>query len=101
MTLAVRRCTTRHLISAPRRPISTPKLQGVVTYASANDSSAHDDDSVPKQQESAEKDLGKELGNVFKGEKRRKGRPAHMRSPYDTPLRDGNRDRLLGLLTER
>eukprot|EP00775_Hariotina_reticulata_P005512 gene5512-5748_t len=24
-----------------------------------------------------------------------------MRSPYDTPLRDGNRDRLIGLLTER
>ena len=24
-----------------------------------------------------------------------------MRSPYDSPLRDGNRDRLIGLLTER
>lgn len=46
-------------------------------------------------------DKGKELGNVFQGDKRRRGRPAHLRSPYDTPLRDGNRDRLLGLLTER
>eukprot|EP00878_Enallax_costatus_P026665 GHUV01028630.1.p1 GENE.GHUV01028630.1~~GHUV01028630.1.p1 ORF type:complete len:285 (-),score=-7.88 GHUV01028630.1:33-803(-) len=26
---------------------------------------------------------------------------AGMRSPYDSPLRDGNRDRLIGLLTER
>jgi len=33
--------------------------------------------------------------------KRRKGRPAWERSPDDTPLRDGNRDRLVGLLTER
>jgi hypothetical protein len=32
---------------------------------------------------------------------RRKGRPAHMRSPDDSPLRDGNRDRLIGLLTKR
>jgi hypothetical protein len=24
-----------------------------------------------------------------------------LRTPYDTPLRDGNRDRLIGLLTER
>jgi len=32
---------------------------------------------------------------------RRKGRPAWTRSPDDTPLRDGNRDRLIGLLTIR
>eukprot|EP00199_Chlamydomonas_sp_CCMP681_P006637 CAMPEP_0119109210 /NCGR_PEP_ID=MMETSP1180-20130426/17735_1 /TAXON_ID=3052 ORGANISM="Chlamydomonas cf sp, Strain CCMP681" /NCGR_SAMPLE_ID=MMETSP1180 /ASSEMBLY_ACC=CAM_ASM_000741 /LENGTH=296 /DNA_ID=CAMNT_0007094937 /DNA_START=15 /DNA_END=905 /DNA_ORIENTATION=+ len=32
---------------------------------------------------------------------RRKGRPAHLRSPDDSPMRDGNRDRLIGLLTER
>jgi hypothetical protein len=32
---------------------------------------------------------------------RRRGRPAHMRSPDDSPLRDGNRDRLIGLLTKR
>ncbi len=32
---------------------------------------------------------------------RRKGRPAWTRNPDDTPLRDGNRDRLIGLLTER
>ena len=32
---------------------------------------------------------------------RRKGRPAHLRSPNDSPLRDGNRDRLIGLLTKR
>ncbi|PRW60040.1 RNA binding isoform C [Chlorella sorokiniana] len=34
-------------------------------------------------------------------EKRRRGRSAHLRSPDDTPLRDGNRDRLMGLLTDR
>lgn len=32
---------------------------------------------------------------------RRRGRPAWTRNPDDTPLRDGNRDRLIGLLTER
>eukprot|EP00898_Chlorokybus_atmophyticus_P002920 jgi/Chlat1/3629/Chrsp237S03615 len=35
------------------------------------------------------------------GDNRRKGRPAHMRDPDDSPLRDGNRDMLMGLLTER
>lgn len=37
----------------------------------------------------------------YKKQKRRKGRPAWERSPDDTPLRDGNRDRLIGLLTQR
>jgi len=37
----------------------------------------------------------------FSGSQRRRGRPAWMRSPTDSPLRDGNRDRLVGLLTER
>lgn len=32
---------------------------------------------------------------------RRRGRPAHLRSPDDSPLRDGNRDRLIGMLTQR
>lgn len=32
---------------------------------------------------------------------RRRGRPAWQRSPDDTPLRDGNRDRVVGLLTDR
>ncbi|GFR49796.1 hypothetical protein Agub_g11734 [Astrephomene gubernaculifera] len=40
-------------------------------------------------------------GKSFSNERRRRGRPAHLRSPDDSPLRDGNRDRLLGLLTER
>ncbi|CAK0769965.1 hypothetical protein CVIRNUC_003720 [Coccomyxa viridis] len=40
-------------------------------------------------------------GNSYENKTRRKGRPAHKRSPDDTPLRDGNRDRLIGLLTER
>ncbi len=31
----------------------------------------------------------------------RRGRPAWTRDPNDTPLRDGNRDRLIGFLTER
>jgi len=33
--------------------------------------------------------------------KRRRGRSAHLRSPDDTPLRDGNRDIMAGVLTER
>eukprot|EP00803_Ostreobium_quekettii_P003275 evm.model.scf_647.3 EVM.evm.TU.scf_647.3 scf_647:38708-40227(-) len=40
-------------------------------------------------------------GSSFESDKRRRGRPAHLRSPYDSPLRDGNRDRLIGLLTDR
>eukprot|EP00887_Chlorella_sp_A99_P008002 scaffold12.g8002.t1 len=40
-------------------------------------------------------------GGSFETKNRRRGRPAWMRSPDDTPLRDGNRDRLMGLLTER
>ncbi|KAL6759503.1 hypothetical protein V8C86DRAFT_3133300 [Haematococcus lacustris] len=38
---------------------------------------------------------------TFNTANRRRGRPAHLRSPDDSPLRDGNRDRLIGLLTER
>ena len=40
-------------------------------------------------------------GDSYKNRTRRRGRPAWTRSPDDTPLRDGNRDRLMGLLTER
>lgn len=40
-------------------------------------------------------------GQSYSNSKRRKGRPAWQRSPDDTPLRDGNRDRLMGLLTDR
>ncbi|CAL5220007.1 g1952 [Coccomyxa viridis] len=40
-------------------------------------------------------------GNSYENKTRRKGRPAHKRTPDDSPLRDGNRDRLIGLLTER
>lgn len=40
-------------------------------------------------------------GNSFNTKNRRRGRPAWLRSPDDSPLRDGNRDRLLGLLTDR
>eukprot|EP00899_Mesostigma_viride_P001973 jgi/Mesvir1/11777/Mv00144-RA.1 len=39
--------------------------------------------------------------NSGPGKKRRRGRPASCRNPDDSPLRDGNRDRLLGLLTDR
>lgn len=38
-------------------------------------------------------------GDSYEQKTRRRGRPAWMRSPYDSPLRDGNRDRLVGLLT--
>eukprot|EP00210_Caulerpa_lentillifera_P006307 g6024.t1 len=49
---------------------------------------------------------GKPPGSSSKGTpsgdgNRRRGRPAHLRSPSDSPLRDGNRDRLIGLLTQR
>lgn len=40
-------------------------------------------------------------GSSYENKKRRRGRPAWLRSPDDTPLRDGNRDRLMGLLTDR
>lgn len=40
-------------------------------------------------------------GASYESGTRRKGRPAWQRSPDDTPLRDGNRDRLVGLLTDR
>ncbi|KAL3142311.1 hypothetical protein ABBQ38_002652 [Trebouxia sp. C0009 RCD-2024] len=40
-------------------------------------------------------------GASIENKKRRKGRPAWTRKPDDTPFRDGNRDRLVGLLTER
>lgn len=42
-----------------------------------------------------------EKGSAFEDAKRRRGRPAWRRKQDDTPLRDGNRDRLMGLLTER
>jgi len=40
-------------------------------------------------------------GVQFNAMQRRRGRPSYLRSPDDTPMRDGNRDRLIGLLTER
>lgn len=40
-------------------------------------------------------------GTLYMNPNRRRGRPAHQRSPEDSPLRDGNRDRLIGLLTLR
>lgn len=40
-------------------------------------------------------------GKSVENKKRRRGRPAWQRKPDDTPFRDGNRDRLVGLLTER
>ena len=40
-------------------------------------------------------------GVTYMNASRRRGRPAHQRSPDDSPLRDGNRDRLIGLLTKR
>ena len=39
--------------------------------------------------------------NAARDKKRRRGRPAWLRSPNDSPYRDGNRDRLIGLLTDR
>ncbi|CAG9465381.1 unnamed protein product [Pedinophyceae sp. YPF-701] len=38
-------------------------------------------------------------GKSYESQTRRRGRPAWKRKPEDTPLRDGNRDRLIGLLT--
>jgi hypothetical protein len=40
-------------------------------------------------------------GTAYANSTRRRGRPAHVRSAEDSPLRDGNRDRLIGLLTLR
>jgi hypothetical protein len=33
--------------------------------------------------------------------RKRQGRPVYLKGPYDSPGRDGNRDRLFGLLTDR
>lgn len=40
-------------------------------------------------------------GSSYSNKTRRRGRAAWLRSPEDSPLRDGNRDRLMGLLTDR
>ena len=40
-------------------------------------------------------------GGSFEKKDRRRGRPAYLRSPDDTPLRDANRDFMLGVLTAR
>ena len=40
-------------------------------------------------------------GNSFEKADRRRGRPAWLRSPDDSPLRDANRDFMLGVLTAR
>jgi len=40
-------------------------------------------------------------GTSFEKKDRRRGRPAHLRSPDDSPLRDANRDFVMGLLTAR
>ncbi|KAG1665227.1 hypothetical protein FOA52_011415 [Chlamydomonas sp. UWO 241] len=40
-------------------------------------------------------------GKSFERSDRRRGRPAYLRSPDDTPLRDANRDFMLGVLTAR
>lgn len=40
-------------------------------------------------------------GKNFEKADRRKGRPAHLRSPDDSALRDANRDIMLGVLTAR
>ncbi|GAX76567.1 hypothetical protein CEUSTIGMA_g4013.t1 [Chlamydomonas eustigma] len=40
-------------------------------------------------------------GGSFEKKYRRRGRPAYLRSPDDTPLRDANRDFMLGVITAR
>jgi hypothetical protein len=40
-------------------------------------------------------------GSSFEKKYRRRGRPAYLRSPDDTPLRDANRDFMLGVITAR
>ena len=73
----------------PRRPCRA--YRHAVVYAVREDQGPGDDKARSRK------------GNNFdaNNSKRRRGRPAGLRSPYDTPLRDGNRDRLIGLLTDR
>ncbi len=47
------------------------------------------------------KNARSQKGAQYENANRRRGRPAWRRSPDDSPLRDGNRDRLIGFLTER
>ncbi|WIA39874.1 hypothetical protein OEZ86_013318 [Tetradesmus obliquus] len=68
---------------------------GFLKVAAENSSSSSSEES------DAAKRARSNHGKQFEAKTRRRGRPAWMRSPYDSPLRDGNRDRLIGLLTER
>lgn len=91
------------LLKPQQRPPVCTRLVSVVPHAASSSGAEGGEDQQAKKGDPAGtgQQNEKELSNVFQGDKRRKGRPAHMRSPYDTPLRDGNRDRVLGLLTER
>lgn len=70
-----------------RKSNSAPKSKSVITAERKR----------PEDNNRARSRKGKSVEN----QKRRKGRPAWQRKPDDTPFRDGNRDRLVGLLTER
>lgn len=60
-----------------------------------------EDDYASRRRSSASNPRRQGPDQVPNKKKRRQGRPAWKRSPDDSPFRDGNRDRLIGLLTER
>ncbi|KAF6258851.1 hypothetical protein COO60DRAFT_1074853 [Scenedesmus sp. NREL 46B-D3] len=70
------------------------RSRGLKVAAESSSSSSSEESDAAKRARSNH-------GKQFEAKTRRRGRPAWMRSPYDSPLRDGNRDRLIGLLTER
>jgi len=72
-------------------PTNKPQRLAVLTLARKSGGRSYDGENSRRS--------GK--GSSYENKKRRKGRPAWQRSPDDTPLRDGNRDRLMGLLTDR
>jgi len=57
----------------------------------------------PDAKRPGDRDIGPKhsKGASFSKADRRRGRPAYLRSPDDTPLRDANRDFMLGVLTAR
>lgn len=89
--------------------IAGPRLrpQRALVLVRADQSNQPPQDDGKRRRQSGGRQYGGEYskksdhGASFSNAKRRKGRAAHLRSPDDTPLRDGNRDRLMGLLTER
>ena len=102
-TVGTTRANPRLVIRTNSRVPAPPRLVVRAESQVPGDGKGEEDGQRPRQ--SGGRQYGGEhsakSSRGFSNAKRRKGRAAHLRSPDDTPLRDGNRDRLMGLLTER